>query len=123
MATFDERTHQVFALLDIPAATKAASGRYLRSAIVRPGIRYWAGHAHRKDLFGVQFFGEGLEDAAQYRQALANAGFASRTPQPSQLTFCREIDFLFDGDADMTAIKAAKAVLDEIVRSALHNNM
>lgn len=116
MATFDGRTHQIFALLDIPPATKAASGRYLRSAIFRPGIRYWAGHAHRKDLFGVQFFGEGLMDAAQCRQALANAGFATRTPQPSQLTFCREIDFLADGSADMMAIKAAKTALDKIVR-------
>lgn len=116
MANFDQRTHQIFALLGIQPATKAASGRYLRSAIFRPGIRYWAGYAHHKDLFGVQFFGEGLEDAAQYRQALSNAGFASRTPQPSQLTFCREIDFLFDGAADMTAIKAAKSALDKIVR-------
>ncbi len=116
MATFDERTHQIFSLLEITPATKAASGRYLRSAIFKPGIRYWAGHAHRKDLFGVQFFGEGYDDAAGYRQALANAGFATRTPQPSQLTFCREIDFLPDGGADMTAIKAAKAALDKIVR-------
>ncbi|MFA4950031.1 hypothetical protein [Brevundimonas sp.] len=116
MANFDERTHRIFSLLEITPATKAASGRYLRSAIFRPGIRYWAGHAHRKDLFGVQFFGEGLEDAAQYRQALANAGFASRTPQPSQLTFCREVDFLSDGSADITAIEAAKTALDKIVR-------
>jgi fermentation-respiration switch protein FrsA (DUF1100 family) len=64
----------------------------------------------------VQFFGEGLEDAAQYRQALANAGFASRTPQPSQLTFCREIDFLLEDAADMVAVKAAKAILDKILR-------
>lgn len=116
MATFDERTHQIFSHLQITPATKAASGRYLRSAVFRPGIRYWAGYAHRKDLFGVQFFGEGLEDAAEYRQALANAGFASRTPQPSQLTFCREVDFLSDGGADITAIGAAKAALDKIVR-------
>lgn len=116
MATFDDRTHRIFSGLNIIAATKAASGRYLRSAVFRPGIRYWAGHAHRKDLFGVQFFGEGLEDAAQYRQALANSGFASRTPQPSQLTFCREIDFMSDDQANMTAIEAAKAALDEILR-------
>ncbi|MFS0739819.1 hypothetical protein ABC365_04295 [Brevundimonas sp. 3P9-tot-E] len=116
MAILGERTYEIFALLDIPPATKAASGRYLRSATLFPGIRYWAGHGRQKDFFGVQFFGEGLEDAAQYRQALANAGFASRTPQPSQLTFCREIDFLTDGGADVTAIKQAKVALDEIIR-------
>lgn len=116
MASFDDRTHSIFESLGIVPATKAASGRYLRSAIFRPGIRYWAGHAHRKDLFGVQFFGEGYEDAAQYRQALANMGFATRTPQPSQLTFCREIDFEDDGQPNLMALKAAKEAIDQIVR-------
>ena len=117
MGSFNERTHKILSDIGEKAATKAASGRYLRSLEFRPGIRYWATSARQKDLFGVQFFGEGLDDAERYRRALANRGFASRTPQPSQLTYCREIDFLADGRPDMDAIRAAKADLDGIVRS------
>lgn len=116
MAKFNDRTHSIFIHLGITAVTNASSGRYLRSAVFRPGVRYWAGFARRKDLLGVQFLGEGLSEAVAYRQALANEGFASRTPQPSQLTFCREIDFLPDDKADLVALSAAKSAIDKILK-------
>ncbi|QYC11481.1 hypothetical protein [Brevundimonas nasdae] len=109
------RTQRLFEDLGIAPATRAASGRYLRSEPLRSGIRYWAGHARGQDLFGVQFLADGLSDAERLGSRLVQAGFNPRPPQSSQLTFCRAIDVQADGTPDLIALRETRAVLDTII--------
>lgn len=119
MANSNQRSRQVFDAVDLTPATKAASGRYIRSEPFRPGVRYWASHANGLDLFGVQFFGSGLASATTLQRALVAAGFLERTRQPTQLTFCRQVRGLSDDGIDAASLKAAKSDLDAVLNPTL----
>lgn len=114
----ETRALAVLQALKVQPATKAASGRYLRSLPIRPGIRYWATSQLRlqQDFVGVQFFGEGLEAARRCGQRLERAGFRQRSPQTGQSTFARPVAFAAGQAIDAAAVEAAKRELDEILR-------
>lgn len=115
MGIVDERTQSIMDALGIARASGVASGRYLHSGPLRPGVRYWAGHAHGQALFGVQFLVEGMGEAARLGHALDEAGFLRRKPAPKRLTYCRRIAFLAGGQLDANALGAAKAELDRLL--------
>ena len=65
----ESRPERLMSAIGLRPATKAASGRYLRSLPVRPGVRYWATSQERfrEDYLGVQFFGVATEYYVRYR--------------------------------------------------------
>jgi hypothetical protein len=115
--TVEDRASSVLGVLGVSPATKAASGRYLRSAPIAPGVRYWATSQPRlkQDFLGVQFYGEGLAEADRRRAALERAGFCKRTPQTGQATFAKPAPFARDGEVDARAIRAIRRSLDAIL--------
>ncbi|MNT03500.1 hypothetical protein D3C72_1380400 [compost metagenome] len=115
MGIVDERTQSIMDALGIARASGAASGRYLRSDPLRPGVRYWAGHAHGQALFGVQFLADAMDEAGRLGHALEAAGFLSREPAPKLLTYCRGSALLADGELDVDALRVAKVDLDRIL--------
>ena len=117
MITPEARARSVLAVLDLQAATRAASGRYLRSVPVRPGVRYWATSQprSRKDLLGVQFYGEGMTEARRLRVRLEQAGFEPRSPQTRQATFAKPVPFSADDAVDGPALRRLRRELDAIL--------
>lgn len=115
--TVEERAEAVLSELSLASSTKAASGRYRRSLPIRPGVRYWATSKPRsaEDYFGVQFYGEGAEEAARYGGPLANAGFRERNPQTGQITFAKPVAFSPGGDIDSRALQCVRRELDAIL--------
>lgn len=120
MTSPEARARSVLTLLDLQAATRAASGRYLRSVPVRPGVRYWATSQprSRKDLLGVQFYGEGLAEARRLRARLEQAGFEARSPQTGQATFAKATPFSADDAVDGPALRLLRRELDAILAQA-----
>ena len=122
MITPEARARSVLSALDLQPATRAASGRYLRSVPVRPGVRYWATSQprSRKDLLGIQFYGEGLEDARRLRARLEDAGFEARSPQTGQATFAKPVPFSPDNAVDAPALRLLRRELDAILAEGEH---
>lgn len=102
--------------LDLEPATSSGNHRYQRSRPVRPGVRYWSSSLLRlhQDLLGVQFFGEGLREAAHKEARLERAGFRKRTPQTGQLTFAKAVPFA-GAELDNQALSRARRELDQIL--------
>lgn len=120
MLTADTRALAVLAALNLQPATRAASGRYLRSTPVRPGVRYWATSQprSRRDMLGVQFYGEGLPEARRLRARLEQAGFIARSPQTGQETFAKTVAFADDDAVDEGALRGVRRELDSILSEA-----
>lgn len=100
------------------ADTRAASGRYRRSPAIRAGVRYWASSRlrQREDLFGVQFHGrEGKATALRLQAAFERAGFETRNPETSKVTFARAIPFGAGDGVDAESIRSAKSTIDAIL--------
>lgn len=116
-ASAEDRALAVLAALSLHPASKAASGRYLRSLPVRPGVRYWAASRPRsaEDYFGVQFYGEGSGEAASHTEPLLAAGFRPRNPQTGQITFAKPVAFSPGGDIDSRALQRVRRELDAIL--------
>ncbi len=120
MVSVEARALSVLATVDLQPATRAASGRYLRSIPVRPGVRFWATSQPRlgKDLLGVQFYGDdGRAEAERLRRRLEQAGFQARTPQTGQETFAKPAPFSADNGIDRAALRSVKRELDAILAS------
>lgn len=117
MTLSETRACSVLTVLDLQPATRAASGRYLRSVPIRPGVRYWATSQprSRKDLLGVQFYGEGLAEARRLHVRLEQAGFAARSPQTGQATFAKSAPFSADNGVDGPALRLLRRELDAIL--------
>lgn len=113
-----ERAGAVLGVLGVSPASRAASGRYLRSLPITPGIRYWATSQPRleRDFLGVQFYGEGTVEAPRCAECLTRAGFKRRTPQTGQITFAKPVAFAPRGGVDAAAIRAVRRELDAILR-------
>lgn len=111
------RAQQILKVIGAEPATKAASGRYQRSLPFRAGIRYWTTSLERSraDKFGVQFLGEGVATAHRLERAFVRRGFVKQSTQPSQITFCRKIEWLADGEIDEEAVRVARAEVDAIL--------
>lgn len=112
------RPGRILAAVELQAATRAASGRYLRSLPVRPGVRYWATSRQRfgEDHLGVQFYGDdGLDEARRLRGALERAGFKARAPQTGQETFAKPVGFAADGGVDEWALRSLRRELDAVL--------
>ena len=106
-------------VLDLSPVSGSATGRYLRSLPIAPGVRYWATSQprHRRDFFGVQFYGEGTAEARRCAERLQAAGFQARTPQTGQLTYAKSVAFAPRGGVDADSLRAARRELDAILRS------
>lgn len=118
----EPRALSVLATVGLQPATRAASGRYLRSVPVRPGVRYWATSQPRlgKDLLGVQFYGDdGRVEADRLRRRLEKAGFEARSPQTGQETFAKPAAFSSDNGIDVAALRSVKRELDAILVEGL----
>lgn len=120
MVTVETRARALLATLNLCPATQAASGRYQRSVPVRPGVRYWATSQirSRKDLVGIQFYGEGLAEARRLRGRLEQAGFRPRSPQTGQETFARPVPFSTADAIDDAALRSLRRELDAILAEA-----
>ena len=116
----EARAESLLEAIRAPRATKAASGRYLRSAPIRTGIRYWATSQARygQDLIGVQFFGRGMKEGERLSQTLERAGFLARTPQKSQLTYAKPIDYAAGGRIDRDAAMDVRRLIDQLLGAA-----
>lgn len=110
----EQRAGAVLAALGLCPATRSASGRYQRSLPISPGVRYWSSSQprSRRDLFGVQFFGEGLGDAGRCAAVLQSRGFVQRSPQTGQMTFAKAIDFAPNGELNEQALLRARKEVD-----------
>lgn len=119
MKELESRPERLMTAIGLKAATKAASGRYLRSLPVRPGVRYWATSQERfrEDYLGVQFYGEGQEEGRRLAARLERAGFKARKPQSNQDTFAKAIPFDQTGEIDDRRLLALRRELDAILRS------
>lgn len=113
----EARARALLMVLGVSPASKAASGRYLRSLPILPGVRYWTTSQVRleQDFVGVQFFGEGADDASRCGRRLENAGFRQRTPQTGQTTFAKPFRFAHGQAIDTEAVRAIKQELDGIL--------
>ncbi|MBA3811158.1 MAG: hypothetical protein H0X27_05845 [Caulobacteraceae bacterium] len=113
-----ERAGVVLGALGVLPASRAASGRYLRSLPIAPGVRYWATSQPRleQDFLGVQFYGEGTVEAPRCAEGLMRAGFKRRMPQTGQITFAKPVSFAPRGGVDTAAIRAVRRELDAILR-------
>lgn len=119
MKEMESRPERLMTAIGLKPATKAASGRYLRSLPVRPGVRYWATSQERfrEDYLGVQFYGEGQEEGRRLAARLERAGFKARKPQSNQDTFAKAIPFDQTGEIDDRRLLALRRELDAILRS------
>lgn len=117
MTNPQDRAQQILASVGAKPATKAAGGRYQRSLPFRPGIRYWSTTLERSraDKFGVQFLGEGIATAHRLERAFVRRGFVKQSTQPTQITWCRTIEWLPDGGIDAEAVRAARAEVDAVL--------
>ena len=117
LAEIETRAAALLAAIDAPKSTKAASGRYLRSSPIRRGIRYWATTQGRyeRDLIGVQFFGQGVAEGEKLGKILERAGFLARTPQKSQLTYAKPVEYRPDGRIDETAVRRVRRQIDDLL--------
>lgn len=124
MLSSAQRTLAVLKALDLQPASRAASGRYLRSLPVRPGVRYWATSQprFREDFLGIQFYGEGLAEARRLQDRLLRAGFRRRTPQTGQETFARPVPFSTDETLDAAALRRVRRELDAILADGTRPN-
>lgn len=113
------RPERVLEAIGASPATRAASGRYLRSLPVRPGVRYWAtSHERfREDYLGVQFYGQGQEVGKRLAASLERAGFKARKPQSNQDTFAKAVPFDGSGEVDTRRLVALRRELDAILQS------
>lgn len=113
----EQRARALLTILDVSPASRAASGRYLRSVPIRPGVRYWTTSQLRlkQDFVGVQFFGEGTDEAARCGRLLEGAGFRRRTPQTGQSTFAKPLSFAHGQAIDADAVRQIKRELDSIL--------
>jgi len=116
----EQRAEAILKTLGLSPATRGASGRYQRSLPIRPGVRYWSSSQprSRRDLFGVQFYGEGLEEGQRYADALATRGFVRRRPQTGQLTFAKPIAFRIDDGLDAAALSQARREVETALAPA-----
>lgn len=113
------RVERVMDIVGVRPATHAASGRYLRSLPVRPGVRYWATCQERfqEDYLGVQFYGQGQEIGRRLAASLERAGFKARKPQSNQDTFAKGVPFDGSGEIDARRLLALRRELDAILQS------
>jgi hypothetical protein len=111
------RARALLRVLGVSPASKSASGRYLRSLPILPGVRYWTTSQVRleQDFVGVQFFGEGADEASRCGRRLEHAGFRQRTPQTGQTTFAKPLRFAHGQAIDTQAVRAIKRELDSIL--------
>ena len=112
-----ERAEALLKVLGLSSATHAASGRYVRSLPIAPGVRYWATSQPRlrQDFLGVQFYGQGVADVPRRAERLKRAGFQQRTPQTGQITFAKPVSFGPADSVDADAIRATRSELDAIL--------
>lgn len=115
----EARAEQVLDAVGVQPATRAASGRYLRSLPVRPGVRYWATSQERfrEDYLGVQFYGEGQEVGRRLATRLERAGFKARKPQSNQDTYAKAVPFGQGGAIDTRRLLALRRELDVILQA------
>lgn len=120
MSEIESRPERLLAAIGLRAATKAASGRYLRSLPVRPGVRYWATSQERfrEDYLGVQFYGEGQVEGRRLAAHLERAGFKARKPQSNQDTYAKAIPFDQGGEIDTRRLQALRRELDGILQNS-----
>lgn len=120
MLSVEERAKRILAAVDMQPATRAASGRYLRSVPIRPGVRFWATSQPRlkQDFLGVQFHGAGRDAARTLASRLESAGFLARSPQTGQDTFAKPVPFGATGEIDFRQLQALRRELDAILRTA-----
>ena len=120
MLSVEERAKGILAAVDMQPATRAESGRYLRSIPIRPGVRFWATSQPRlkQDYLGVQFHGAGREAARRLASRLESAGFLARSPQTGQDTFAKPVPFGATGEIDSRRLQALRRELDAILRTA-----
>ena len=112
------RVERLLGAIGARPATSAASGRYLRSLPVKPGVRYWATSRERfrEDYLGVQFYGEGQEVGRRLAADLERAGFKPRKPQSNQDTYAKAIPFDRTGEIDARRLLMLRRELDTILR-------
>lgn len=117
MLSVEDRAQALLAAIGQEADSKAASGRYRRSRPIRPGVRYWstARLRQREDVFGVQFHGPGLAEAARLRAAFERAHFEVRNPETSKITYARPIPFGPGERVNEAALAEAKRAADAIL--------
>lgn len=117
LVEIEARAAALLEVIEAPRSTKAASGRYLRSSPIRRGVRYWATTQGRyeQDLIGVQFFGLGVAEGKKLSNTLERAGFLARTPQKSQLTYAKPVEYRSDGRIDETAVRSVRRQIDELL--------
>ena len=115
----ETRAERLLGAIGVRPATRAASGRYLRSLPVRPGIRYWATSQKRfrEDYLGVQFYGEGQEIGRRLAAHLERAGFKARKPQSNQDTYAKAVPFDQAGEIDSRRLLALRRELDMILQA------
>lgn len=114
----EERSEAVLKSVGERVASRAASGRYVRSEPIRNRkVRYWATAKprSREDHLGVQFYGDGVREAERYRRELESAGFLRHKPQPDKETFAKPVPIKADGAMDIEALNEAKRHLDRIL--------
>jgi len=113
------RPERLMGAIGLRPATNAASGRYLRSLPLRPGVRYWATSQarFREDYLGVQFYGEGQVEGLRLAARLERAGFKARKPQSNQDTYAKAIPFDQGGEIDLRRLQALRRELDAILQS------
>ena len=118
MTQHASRAEQLFSVIGVQPASRAASGRYLRSLPVRPGVRYWATSQPRfeEDYLGLQFYGEGRTIGRRLATALERAGFAPRNPQSNQDTYAKAVRFDRGGGIDAPHLLALRRELDGILK-------
>ncbi|WP_282008560.1 hypothetical protein [Brevundimonas aveniformis] len=121
MQTVEDRAVAVLAAIRLEADTRAASGRYRRSKPIRPGVRYWATSRLRQqeDVFGVQFYGEGLREARRLQRAFERAHFEIRNPETSKITYACPIAFGPGKSVDVEGIATARRTIDTILGSTV----
>lgn len=120
MFSVEERAKRILAAVDMQPATRAASGRYLRSVPIRPGVRFWATSQPRlkQDYLGIQFHGTGRDAARRLAARLESAGFLARNPQTGQDTFAKSVPFGSTGEVDSRRLQGLRRELDAILRDA-----
>lgn len=120
MISAEERAKHILTAVDLQPASRAASGRYLRSVPIRPGVRFWATSQPRlrQDYLGVQFHGAGRDAARRLASRLENAGFLARSPQTGQDTFAKPVPFGATGEVDARRLQALRRELDAILLTA-----
>ncbi len=63
----------------------------------------------------MQFFGQGVAEGEKLSKTLERAGFLARTPQKSQLTYAKPVEYRPDGRIDETAVRSARRQIDELL--------